>query len=161
MKPARILVLLVVISSAMTFAGESREEIASVDDVRVWRAALSPRDVEAVYQAALAQGAGEVPDGTAGTPLTLQKALGGDLHLTWGASCLSSDVDYGVYEGGLEDFASHEPVTCRTAGLTSMDLAPSVGNRYYLVVPQSPDREGIPRAPAASPCLVQTTATCR
>jgi hypothetical protein len=140
-----------------------------LDDVRVWRAALSPRDVEAVYQAALAQGAGEVPDGTAGTPLTLQKALGGDLHLTWGASCLSSDVDYGVYEGGLENFASHEPVTCGTAGLTSMDLAPSAGNQYYLVVPQSPDREGgygvssegIPRAPAASPCLVQTTATCR
>ena len=59
----------------------------------------------------------------------------------WGPSC-SAGADYGVYEGALGDFGSHTSLTCSTAGATTRTVTPSTGDRYYLVVPQSIDREG-------------------
>ena len=43
----------------------------------------------------------------------------GDLTLTWGDSCRSSDSDYEVYEGTLGDLASHAVRYCSTGGTTS------------------------------------------
>ncbi len=139
-----------------------------LDDVRVWRTALSPRDVERIYEQAFAIGSGEVPDGSAGAPLRLARA-GSDLLLSWDPSCLGSDVDYGVYEGSLGDFTSHVAATCSTAGATSATIASSAGNRYYLVVPQSANREGsygrdgadTPREPGVSSCLAQLAVSCQ
>ena len=85
--------------------------------------------------------AGAVPSGSTGAPLLLNKTGGGKVTLSWGDSCLT-DVDYGVYEGALGSYSSHTPVTCTTSGATNSELTPAPGNRYYLVVPQSPNREG-------------------
>jgi hypothetical protein len=141
-----------------------------LDDVQVYRAALSPRDVEGLYARALAVGAGKVPDGDVlpGTPLSIAKAAGGDLRFSWGSSCLASDDDYAVYAGSVGDFASHEAKTCGTSGAIWTVLSPDDGDRYYLVVPLSPNREGsygadsegTPRVPADDPCLPQDVAPC-
>lgn len=81
-------------------------------------------------------GSGRTPDRVSdGTPLRLGKAPAGNLQLTWGASCLASDLDYGVYEGGLGNFATHQPVLCSTAGATSAVITPGPNQAYYLVVP--------------------------
>jgi hypothetical protein len=141
-----------------------------LDDIRVYRAALSPRDVERLYARAVAVGAGEVPDGGSlpGAQLAIAKGALGSMKLTWGPSCLASDVDYAVYEGALGDFTSHTEKTCSTSGATSTTLMPGGGDRYYLVVPLSSNREGsygrdsggVPRAPGASACLPQDIAPC-
>lgn len=67
---------------------------------------------------------------------------GGNLVLSWSASCAPADSDYEVYEGSLGDFASHAPRACTTAGATVVSLTPSSGNRYYLVVPRDAFSEG-------------------
>jgi arylsulfatase A-like enzyme len=113
---------------------------------------------------------GRVPDGyvVTGTLLTVNHGAGGDLVLTWGASCDAGDGDYAVYEGALGDYASHAPLTCTTGGALSETVAPGAGNRYYLVVPANGAREGsygsrasgLPRAPSTAACLPQTHAGC-
>jgi hypothetical protein len=135
-----------------------------LDDVRIYRSALSPRDIAGLYARALALGAGEIPDDA----LVLAKAEGGGLLLAWEPSCLASDVDYAVYEGILGEFTSHTDKTCSTAGATSFTLSPGPGDRYYLIVPQSPNREGgygrdgagNPREPGPSFCLPREVAPC-
>jgi hypothetical protein len=141
-----------------------------LDDIRVYRAALSPRDIEGLYSRALAVGAGEVPDGASlpGAQLSVAKGMLGNLTLTWGPSCLASDVDHAVYEGTLGDFTSHIDKTCSTEGATSTTIVPGSGDRYYLVVPLSSNREGsygrdsagAERGPGASACLTQEIAPC-
>ncbi len=87
---------------------------------------------------------GSVPNGAsvAGTPLRLDK-VGGDVALSWGHSCFSTDEDYVVYEGPLEgDFSVHGARACSTGGATSHSFTPAPGSSYYLVVPRGPDREG-------------------
>jgi Zn-dependent metalloprotease len=88
-------------------------------------------------------GSGWVPDGATvpGTQLTLEKS-GSNIALTWGDSCVASDSDYAVYEGTLGSFDTHTPRFCTTFGATTMTFAPASGSSYYLVVPQSVDREG-------------------
>ncbi len=110
--------------------------------------------------------AGSVPDGGAGSvPLTVQRA-GGNLILSWGASCSPTD-DYDVYEGTLSaPFNSHLPVACSTSGATTLTFTPSAGNRYYLVVPRNEVAEGsygfssamLPRPPSAAACRPQEVA---
>lgn len=89
-------------------------------------------------------GAGRVPDGNSvpGTPLTIDYGSGGDLALSWSASCLATDTDYGIYEGVLGNFSSHVKRSCSTAGATNATLTPSAGDSYYLVVPSSGLAEG-------------------
>jgi hypothetical protein len=109
--------------------------------------------------------AGWVP---ADTPLLLAKADGGKIHLSWGSSCLASDVDYEVYQGFLGDFAVHNSLTCSTGGLTEVTISPNLGSRYYLVVPTSTTSEGsygtrsdgTERPPGTPACLPQAIGEC-
>ena len=100
--------------------------------------------------------------------LQLAKAAGGNLTLTWGVSCSAHDMDYEVYEGSLGAPAGAVPRACSTGGATSTTLAPSSGNRFYLVVPRDAFSEGSyggksggaerPQPPAA--CRPQVTGAC-
>lgn len=114
---------------------------------------------------------GEVPDGGAGTvALTILPVAGGQITLSWGASCAFTDNDYAVYEGTIgAPFASHAPITCSTGGATSWTFTPGAGDHYYYVVPRNAVAEGSygrtsagaarPASPAA--CFPQETmATC-
>ena len=82
-------------------------------------------------------GAGAVPDGGSrpGSSLTVEPAGGGDLSLSWGSSCALTDDDYAVYEGTMDDFTSHVPVTCGTEGGTTAIITPEGGNTYYIIAP--------------------------
>ena len=114
--------------------------------------------------------AGAVPDGgpRPGVPLTVDRLPNGDLVLSWGASCVSDDSDFAVYEGTLGDFVNHAPVVCTTGGLTTSTFPPTVGDKYYLVAPQSLHFEGshglrgsgFERFPGSLPCLPQVVAAC-
>jgi len=110
---------------------------------------------------------GAVPDGRSGPPLTASR-IGSLVHLDWGASCLSGDVDYEVYEGRLRSRPlDHHPVLCLTGG-TSATFAPASGNRYFLVVPTNGVIEGsygrnsagTERAPNFDACRDQSVAAC-
>lgn len=113
--------------------------------------------------------AGAVPDGAAvpGTPLLVSR-LEGDLILSWGLSCLSTDSDYEIYEGNLAAPDSHAPRFCSTGGTLNWTITPYTGNRYYLVVPRNAAKEGSyglrsdgSRRPAAGfPCLPQAAGPC-
>lgn len=112
--------------------------------------------------------AGSVPDGSAGPPLTVQKAGGGALSVAWGASCTASDTDFEIYEGTLGSFPSHHPVQCTTGGATSATFTPGAGNRYYLAVARKSTREGsygknssgLERPVGSPQCLAQLLAEC-
>ncbi len=113
---------------------------------------------------------GSVPDGAEipGTPLTLDKAAGGDISLAWGRSCVASDLDYSIYEGTLGDFSSHLPLTCTTGGASSEMVTPRAESSYYLIVPTNGADEGSygratdvgERPVSAEACLLQALATC-
>jgi len=86
---------------------------------------------------------GAVPDGAAGVPLRLAKTPGSpSLELTWGASCEAAAGDYSVHEGELGAFYTHTALVCSTSGALSATVTPSLGDRYYLVVPLTDDAEG-------------------
>jgi probable HAF family extracellular repeat protein len=116
--------------------------------------------------------AGGVPDGgeVPGLPLIIGKSsTPGNLELSWGHSCRSGDSDYAVYEGLLGNFTSHAPRLCSTGGATSVTLTPASDNRYYLVVPQSPDGAegsygtasgGDQRSPSVNSCHPQVFTAC-
>jgi hypothetical protein len=76
------------------------------------------------------------------TPLLLARSEDGKLHLSWGPSCMVSDVDYEVYQGLLGDFAIHNPLSCSTSGLTEITVPLPLGDKYYLIVPSSTTSEG-------------------
>ena len=115
-----------------------------------------------------AVGAGETPDGLSapGIPLSILPLPGGDVTLSWGASCAAGDTDYEVYEGTIGSFASHIPKICGTGGLTSATIIPAAGSSYYLVVPRNTIGEGsygtrsdgAARPASAAPCLPQEVA---
>jgi hypothetical protein len=117
-------------------------------------------------------GAGRVPDGTEvpGLPLKLAKsAVPGNLDLSWSTSCHGGDTDYEVYEGALGNFTSHTPKLCTTSGATAATITPAAANRYYLVVPRSPDGAegsygtkslGVPRPQSQTACVPQHVIGC-
>jgi len=88
--------------------------------------------------------AGAMPDGYSipGDPLTIDKADFDQIVAMWDNSCAASDVEYALYEGVIGDFESHVPVVCNTGGATIWPFDAGAGNRYYLVVPQTPTSEG-------------------
>jgi hypothetical protein len=113
--------------------------------------------------AGVVPGDGSVP----GTPLTVERAGGGNLTLRWSGSCVETDTDYEVYEGQLGDFTSHAPRLCTTAGATTTILTPSAGSSYYLVVPRNSVYEGSygqdsagERPQGLSSCQPQVAAPC-
>jgi hypothetical protein len=138
-----------------------------IDDVRIYDLALSPAQMAEVFAAGVA--AGRVPDGDSvpGAQLQIDKA-GADLSLTWSGSCVAADTDYAIYAGSVGNFSSHLPVLCTTAGATSATLTPQPGNRFFVVVPTSSNREGSygvdsagqPRPPSSAACLVQYVTAC-
>lgn len=115
-------------------------------------------------------GAGAVPDGGAGAgaPLTLGKGVGGAVTLAWGASCVTLDPDYAVYEGAIGSFGARSPRTCTTSGVLTFSLTPATESSYYLIVPVHADREGSyghdffgsERAPGANACAPQLIRAC-
>ena len=100
--------------------------------------------------------------------LQVDKTAAGEVVLTWGASCLTTDTDYEIYEGRLGDFTSHEPAFCSTAGQTTKTFAPFDGGWYYLVIPTNGVEEGsygtdsasAERPRGSSVCLAQTLGVC-
>lgn len=110
---------------------------------------------------------GEVPDGTGGSqPLEVTRVPSGDLMLTWGSGCVTSDNDFAIYEGTLGSFTSHVPRFCSTSGGLAKTFTPAAGSTYYLVVPRNAVREGSygrrsdesERPASAAACAVQTIA---
>jgi len=116
---------------------------------------------------------GEVPAGIiAARSLRVDKstgsgslAAGSDLKLTWGASCKTTDNDFAIYEGTIGNYSSHAARFCTTAGATSKTFTPSVGSKYYLVVPVNGSFEGSygpassgERPPGVNACLPQSIA---
>lgn len=109
------------------------------------------------------------PSGSIAETLLVDKTASTDLTLTWGPSCAGSDTDFEVYEGDMSaGFANHVPALCSTLGASSIPLAPTDGNRYYLVVPRNAVSEGsygtavagAPRPPSDSACLPPSVAAC-
>ena len=94
--------------------------------------------------------------------------MGGDIMLSWDASCSTTDTDYDVYEGSIGTYYSHAERLCTTGGLLSVTLTPSFGDRYYLVVPRNAASEGshghtsdgLERPPGSSTCLSQLIGPC-
>jgi lysophospholipase L1-like esterase len=135
------------LSVRLSLAGAQAPRSTHFDSVRLTRFAF--------------QTAGALGGSSATGQLNLARAGAVDLMLTWGSSCRGSDTDFAVYEGLIGDFASHEPVSCTSAGANQLTLTPQAGNRYYLVVPQSATREGdygagsnqLPRPAARRACL--------
>ncbi len=113
-------------------------------------------------------GAGRVPGDLAlESRLNVTKS-GSNVTLTWNWSCVTTDTDFGVYEGLLTSFTSHVPVLCSTGGATTATFAPAAGNRYYLVVAQNGSEEGsygyastgAERAVSTAACRPQRLASC-
>jgi hypothetical protein len=111
-------------------AGRSQADRVSVDEMYVMSSSSTGYSGEAASA------------GRAGPLLTLSKSSGGGVRLDWGASCVASDNDYGVYEGPIGDFTAHVPVQCSTGGATTATISPSPGSCYYLVVPTDQYYEG-------------------
>ncbi len=100
--------------------------------------------------------------------LTLARAADGDISLTWGPSCLPTDIDYAIYQGELGDFVSHSPMVCSTGGALSQSFTPGAGSKYYLVAPRNGTREGpygtdgtAQRPQSVLPCLTQEFEVCQ
>jgi plastocyanin len=88
---------------------------------------------------------GRVPDGlnVPGTELRVQKS-GANIQITWSASCSAGANNYAVYEGTLPINGTYTHVArdCALGNVTSTTLAPSAGQRYYLIVPETSTDEG-------------------
>jgi hypothetical protein len=112
----------------------------------------------------LADAAGEVAE----PGLRAERAEAGAVTLTWPGSCLAADTDFEVYEGGLDDPAALEPVTCATDGAVSFTWVPDAGDRFFLVVPRNATNEGsygadgsgAERPPSDLACLPQEVSVC-
>jgi len=124
-----------------------------------------PQEVGATPGAAGDAGAVPDGDGVAGVPLAVARQAGGMLDLTWSGSCVGSDTDYEIYEGSIGgNFTTHTQVVCTTGGATAAQIAPSAGDRYYLVVPHNGSSEGSygrqsgggERPVSVSPCRAQS-----
>src|SRR5439155_18403870 len=104
--------------------------------------------------------------------MTLSKLPGGQVSLSWSASCLAGGTDYAVYEGSLGQFPSHTPRTCTTGGALSQILTPMAGpagsGSYFLVALANVMREGslgtnssgVERPQGSPACRPQLIAGC-
>jgi uncharacterized repeat protein (TIGR01451 family) len=105
--------------------------------------------------------------GSLGSTLLLDRN-GSEIALSWGASCVTTDSDYAVYQGTLGDYSSHQPITCSTGGTVGFSVSPPSASAYYLVVPSNlftegsygPAAAGAERPASAAPCLPQGVGTC-
>jgi len=124
-----------------------------------------------VYRLAPSIRSGTVPDGSRPFHLPLSITKNGDeLFLQWDSSCGPLDGDFEIYEGALESFTSHVPLTCSNGvGMNFAFITPTPGNRYYLVVSQAlglvegsygQDSSGAERPPSAAACLPQSILSC-
>ena len=108
--------------------------------------------------------------GTANTgQLRFDRTDDGTLELSWGESCSPAEEDFAVYAGEIGGtFAADDRITCTTFGRTFVELDLEPGDRFYLVVPQSADREGsygtdgenTQRLPSVAACLPQALGLC-
>jgi hypothetical protein len=108
--------------------------------------------------------ASSTPTAGAVSTLTVDKAGGGQLALSWGASCSVGASDYAVYEGTLAALQAgsydHAPLSCAAGVDLSETVTPGAGNRYYLIAPLvtgaegglGADSGGSPRPASASAC---------
>jgi hypothetical protein len=115
--------------------------------------------------------AGAMPDGDSipGDLMTITKETGGDIRLSWGASCGAGDSGYGIYVGRIGIYYSHYDLDCTDddGDLTEVITPPSFSS-YYLVAPLSADREGSlgtdssgqTRPPGTSVCMPRLLGTC-
>lgn len=113
---------------------------------------------------------GWVPDGATvpGVPLRVARAAGGDVTLSWGASCSSIATDYFVEEGTIGDFLGHAPIACSTGGATTLTATPSGPGVYWLVGPRTAElsgglgrrSDGTARPAPAAPCAPPAPGSC-
>jgi hypothetical protein len=75
--------------------------------------------------------------GIPGLPLLVDRRPGGDLVLSWGASCAPTNSDHLIDEGSLDTINSHTPIACSTGGAMAQSFTPSPENSYYIVVPRN------------------------
>ncbi len=93
-----------------------------------------------IFSSGVNDGAGSVP-----ITLTLGKApaSGGDLQLSWAASCSPAAQGYGIYEGVIGAWYGHTLLDCNDDGSDFIEqITPAAGNSYYLVVPRTVTAEG-------------------
>jgi hypothetical protein len=117
---------------------------------------------------------GGVPNGDdiSGQQLTVQRndVAGDSLTLAWGDSCINTDSDYAIYEGGIGEWYSHTAKDCSTSGASTMTITPKshpVGT-YYLVVPNNAvvegpygnDSTGQARPTGNDNCYLQNVGSC-
>ncbi len=126
-------------------AGRGQLDRVSIDEMFVSSSPSTGRSGEVAPRGAAAGagagGAADAPD--AGAPLTVVRTTYGQLTLAWGASCVASDTDYGLYAGPIDGaFRAHAPLQCSTGGLTTTTINPPDGNVYFLVVPNDAFYEG-------------------
>jgi hypothetical protein len=101
--------------------------------------------------------------------LTLEKADGDAITLSWGESCVATDDDYAIYEGTLGTYYDHAPRFCTTDGVLTKTFVPADGLHYYLVVPRNDleegsyggDDAGNERPASTSSCQPQALGVCR
>jgi hypothetical protein len=130
------------------------------EEVEGWIGLLTEEQRNPVHHAS----AGSVWDS-----LHLGKSASGQITLDWGGSCQADDQDYGIYEGGVGDFASHDARVCSTGGVTEATLSPGPNSMYYLVVPANEGHEGSygldglgqERPSSASACHEQSIGSCQ
>jgi len=84
--------------------------------------------------------------GTISRSLRLDKAAGGQLRLSWNASCSRDTDDYAVYSGALATLRSGtlapQPLTCSAGVDLAEYVTPSAGDSYFLVSPLAGSNEG-------------------
>jgi hypothetical protein len=112
------------------------------------------------------------PPGTVPATLSVSRSATtpGALALSWSPSCSGGAEDYGVYEGEIGVWYSHEPIDCTDQDHDFFEqVEPSAGDRYYLVVPSNidddgsygTDSDGEERPAGSLSCrLTQNTAPC-
>ena len=72
-----------------------------------------------------------------------KSSVPGSLVLSWGASCPSGTLDYGIYEGVLGSWSSHTALDCSDdGGDRTEEVTPGPDGRYYLVVARHGNSEG-------------------
>ena len=66
----------------------------------------------------------------------------GDLALSWSGLCFPAAQNYGIYEGDLGNWYSHEKLDCSDDdGDRFEEVTPGTGSHYYLVVPHDDAEE--------------------